>query len=258
MGKYGVILALALTAMMSAPVPAQEGGIENLRQTGKAFAEIARQVSPSVVFIRTESRRESAAVGSVPSPFGEGWPFGDDLFKRFFGEEFPGLPRPDRPSGQRRAVSQGSGFVFATDEGVLSKKSYLLTNHHVVEEANTIRVQFQNGREFEAKIKGTDPKSDIAVLEIETADVPALPLGDSATLQVGEWVVAIGNPFGLSHTLTAGVVSAKGRTTLGISDYEDFIQTDAAINPGNSGGPLVNLSGEVVGINTAIFSRCGG
>jgi serine protease Do len=124
--------------------------------------------------------------------------------------------------------------------------------------AEKIRVKFQDGREFDANIKGADPKSDIAVIEIKAGGLPSLQWADSAKLEVGEWVVAIGNPFGLSHTLTVGVVSAKGRTSLGISDYEDFIQTDAAINPGNSGGPLVNLDGEVVGVNTAIFSRSGG
>jgi serine protease Do len=128
----------------------------------------------------------------------------------------------------------------------------------VVNNASKIKVTLQDGREYEATVKGADPKSDIAVLELKVGNVPTLKLGDSNKLEVGEWVVAIGNPFGLSHTLTAGVVSAKGRTSLGISDYEDFIQTDAAINPGNSGGPLVNLDGEVVGINTAIFSRSGG
>jgi serine protease Do len=127
-----------------------------------------------------------------------------------------------------------------------------------VENAEKITVKFQDGREFDAEIKGTDPKSDIAVLEIKAGGLPALEWGDSTKLDVGEWVVAMGNPFGLSHTLTVGVVSAKGRTSVGISDYEDFIQTDAAINPGNSGGPLVNLEGKVVGVNTAIFSRSGG
>jgi serine protease Do len=258
MSRYGFILSLVLLAIVGVPAHAAEGGIENLRETSKAFAAIARQVSPSVVFIQAESARESAVQTPFPSPFGEGWPFGEDLFKRFFGEEFPGVPRGEAPQGERRAVNQGSGFVFATKDGLLSDKTYILTNNHVVEGAREIRVQFQNGREFDAEIKGTDPKSDIAVIEIDTGDLPALRLGDSATLEVGEWVVAIGNPFGLSHTLTVGVVSAKGRTSLGISDYEDFIQTDAAINPGNSGGPLVNLSGEVVGINTAIFSRSGG
>jgi len=128
----------------------------------------------------------------------------------------------------------------------------------VVEGNDKISVKFLDGREFEAKIKGTDPKSDIAVIEIEASGLPAVQIGDYSQLEVGEWVVAIGNPFGLSHTLTVGVVSAKGRTSLGINDYEDFIQTDAAINPGNSGGPLVNLDGEVIGMNTAIFSRSGG
>jgi serine protease Do len=128
----------------------------------------------------------------------------------------------------------------------------------VVEGAEKIRVKFQDGREFDAEITGRDPQSDVAVIEIKTGGMPPLPMADSSKIEVGEWVVAIGNPFGLSHTLTVGVVSAKGRTSVGINDYEDFIQTDAAINPGNSGGPLVNLDGEVVGINTAIFSRSGG
>jgi serine protease Do len=154
--------------------------------------------------------------------------------------------------------AQGSGFVFSIDKGLLSDKAYILTNHHVVEHAEKIRVKLQDGREFDAKVKGADPRSDIAVLEVSAKNLPALSLGDSNKLEVGEWVIALGNPFGLSHTLTVGVVSAKGRTSVGLSDYEDFIQTDAAINPGNSGGPLVNLNGEVVGINTAIFSRSGG
>jgi serine protease Do len=128
----------------------------------------------------------------------------------------------------------------------------------VVANAARISVKLQDGRKFEARLKATDPKSDIAVLEIDARDLPALKWGDSAQLEVGAWVVALGNPFGLSHTLTAGVVSATGRTSLGINDYEDFIQTDAAINPGNSGGPLLNLDGEVIGMNTAIFSKNGG
>ena len=148
--------------------------------------------------------------------------------------------------------------MFAHKKGLLSDKTYILTNNHVVEKADKIRVKLQDGRQFDASVTGRDPQSDVAVIEIETGGLPSLPLGDSSSLEVGEWVVAIGNPFGLSHTLTVGVVSAKGRTSIGINDYEDFIQTDAAINPGNSGGPLVNLDGEVVGINTAIFSRSGG
>jgi serine protease Do len=185
-------------------------------------------------------------------------PFDDEFFRRFFGDRFPQSPRPQQPPEQRRTLGQGSGFVFSVDDGVLTDTTYLLTNNHVVENADKIAVIFPDGREFSAKITGRDPKSDVAVIEIETSEIPPLPLADSSDVDVGEWVVAIGNPFGLSHTLTVGVVSAKGRTSVGINDYEDFIQTDAAINPGNSGGPLVNLDGEVVGINTAIFSRSGG
>ncbi len=256
MHNYRTVFLLLLVAVVALPVRALDGGIENLRQTAKAFAAVARQVSPSVAFIQVESTRKSAT--STLSPFGEDWPFGEDLFERFFGEPFPGLPRREPPQKERRTINQGSGFVFSSKKGLLSDKTYILTNNHVVEGAEKIRVKFQEGREFDAEIKGTDPKSDVAVIEIKTGGVPALPWGDSSELDVGEWVVAMGNPFGLSHSLTVGVVSAKGRTTLGISDYEDFIQTDAAINPGNSGGPLVNLNGEVVGVNTAIFSRSGG
>ena len=250
MHRYRMILLL-LAAFFALPAQAlEEGGVESLRQTGKAFAAVAREVSPSVVFIQVESIREERGSRAFPPPFG------DEFFRRFFGEPFS--PRGEAPKGQRRAVGQGSGFIFSSKKGLLSDKTYILTNSHVVEDADKIRVQFQDDREFEGEIVGTDPKSDIAVIEITVGGLPALEWGDSSKLQVGEWVVAMGNPFGLSHTLTVGVVSATGRTSLGISDYEDFIQTDAAINPGNSGGPLVNLNGEVVGVNTAIFSRSGG
>lgn len=239
-------------------VSARDGGIENLRQTGKAFAAVAREVAPSVVFVQVESASKSAAPTQFRSPFGEEGPFGDDFLKRFFGEQFRNAPRGEAPEEQHRTISQGSGFVFLSKKSLLSGKTYIFTNNHVVAGAEKIRVKFQDGREFDAKVKGTDPKSDVAVIEINASGLPALPFGDSSKLEVGEWVVAMGNPFGLSQSLTVGVVSAKGRTSLGISDYEDFIQTDAAINPGNSGGPLVNLDGEVIGINTAIFSRSGG
>lgn len=259
--KHTLRLLLALM-VIAVPVYGQDSGIENLRQTSKAFASIARQVSPSVVFIQVESSVQNPAT-QFSSPFGNpGNPFGDEFLKRFFGDQFPGLPQTPRQNGReqpkQKAIGQGSGFVFKIDNGVLSDKTYILTNNHVVENADKIQVKFNNGKEYDAKITGNDPKSDIAVIEIKTDDVPAIKLGSSASLEVGEWVVAIGNPFGLNNTLTVGVVSAKGRTSIGINDYEDFIQTDAAINPGNSGGPLVNLEGEVIGINTAIFSRSGG
>ncbi|SFI64230.1 DegQ family serine endoprotease [Nitrosomonas sp. Nm34] len=259
MKKNLIASLLGVAWLIALPSEAKEDAIANLRQTSKAFASVARAVSPSVVFIQVEGKASREATPFFP-PFDDEWPFSDDFFKRFFGDRLPGIPSSpysDKPQEERRIMEQGSGFVFET-RSLLSDKTYILTNNHVVENADKIRVEFQDGRQFVAKVTGRDPQSDIAVIEINARGYPALTLADSSKLEVGEWVVAIGNPFGLSHTLTVGVVSAKGRTSLGINDYEDFIQTDAAINPGNSGGPLVNLDGEVVGINTAIFSRSGG
>ncbi len=241
--KFSIVLMLVMSGLL--PVWAQDGGIESLRQTGKAFSSVAKQVAPAVVFIQVEGRPEIAAEGFS-------WPFQDDLLRRFFGDDLPGMSR--QPRKQRRSIEQGSGFVFAQT----GDAAFVLTNSHVVENAERIRIKFQDGRELDATLQGTDPKSDVAVLKVAARGLPVLKWGDSAQLEVGEWVVAMGNPFGLSHTLTTGVVSAKGRSSLGINDYEDFIQTDAAINPGNSGGPLLNLDAEVIGMNTAIFSRSGG
>jgi serine protease Do len=249
-----IIALFLLIAFTALPVYALDEGVANLRWTGKAFTAIARQASPSVVFIQVEGSSKDNILPPFLSPFDEKWPFGDKFFERFFED-----PTQKAPKGEKRfSMGLGSGFVFSTKKGLLSSKAFILTNNHVVEGAEKISVRFSNGRKFDAEVIGTDPKSDLAVIEIKADDIPALRWGDSSQLDVGEWVVAIGNPFGLNNSLPVGVVSAKGRTTLGISDYEDFIQTDAAINPGNSGGPLVNLSGEVVGINTAIFSRSGG
>lgn len=248
LAHFFIVLAISLSALSAS---AADDAVENLRELSAGFSSVAEQVSPAVVFIRVESVSEASSV----SPFGA--PFGDDLFDRFFRiPQQPGAPRQNPPS-QRRAVGQGSGFVFKLEDGLINDKAYILTNNHVVENADDIRVTFLDGREFEAQITGTDPQSDVAVIEIDSADVEALTLGDSTDLHVGEWAIAIGNPFGLSHSLTVGVVSALGRNAVGITDYEDFIQTDAAVNPGNSGGPLVNLDGEVIGINTAILSRTG-
>jgi serine protease Do len=236
-------LLLVPSLFSGAPAAAESAAIESLRETGKAFASVARAVSPSVVFIQVEATREG---GPAVGP--------DEFLRRFFGDQFPGGPAPQQPQREQRVFGQGSGFVFARQSG----KAYILTNNHVVQDANRIRVRFQDGREFDAEVSGTDPQSDVAVIEIPTPDAQPLPIASSSDLEVGEWVVAIGSPFGLRSTLTVGVVSATGRTSIGINDYEDFIQTDAAINPGNSGGPLVNLDGKVVGMNTAIFSRSGG
>lgn len=255
--KYTILLFL-VSGFLVMPLHAQESGVENLRETSKAFASIAKQVSPSVVFIQVESSARNPSM-QFSGPGGD--PFGDEFLRRFFGDQLPHMQPPQgngRQPPRQKAIGQGSGFVYKVDSGLIKDKTYIMTNNHVVENADRILVKFNNGKEYEAKVTGTDPKSDIAVIEVKTDAFRALPIGNSAKLDVGEWVVAIGNPFGLNNTLTVGVVSAKGRTSIGINDYEDFIQTDAAINPGNSGGPLVNLDGKVVGMNTAIFSRSGG
>lgn len=257
--KKNLITTLLISLiLLASPIFALDGGIEHLRETSKAFSSVMTAVSPSVVYIQVEGKISNTRFHDFRSPFGNEWPFGEELFEHFFGKRFRDLPEPQKPREQRRLIGQGSGFVFTSKDGLFIDKSYILTNNHVVKNADRIRVTLKDGREFDAEIVGTDPQSDIALLNIKTGKLSALKLGDSSKLQVGEWVMAIGNPFGLNNTLTVGVVSAKGRTSLGLSDYEDFIQTDAAINPGNSGGPLVNLEGEVVGINSAIFTRSGG
>jgi len=210
----------------------------------QSFAGVAEAVSPAVVNISTEKVIKSPGGPSFrhfQGPFGENDPF-HDFFERFFGN------RPRREFKQR---SLGSGFI-------IDKEGFIVTNNHVVENADKIKVKLSNDREYPATIVGRDTKTDIALLKIENLqDIGIARLGDSDDLKVGEWVVAIGSPFGLEHTVTAGIVSAKGRV-IGSGPYDDFIQTDASINPGNSGGPLVNMNGEVVGINTAIVSRGGG
>ncbi len=227
---------------------ADDTGIENLKKTGKAFANVAKKVSPAVVFLKIEKEINSYP-GSSRYDGGHNAPgMNDEMLRQFFG--VPPM-NPRRQGEKQTVVGQGSGFIITPD-------GYILTANHVVAEADNIKVKFQDEREFNAKIIGKDPQSDIAVIKIEGTGFPFVELGDSDDLEVGEWVVAIGNPFGLSHSLTAGIVSAKGRSAVGIADYENFIQTDAAINPGNSGGPLVNLDSQVVGMNSAIFSSSGG
>ena len=243
-----LLLLLSLLVLGSPALLAQDTGLESLRETGKAFRSVAREISPAVVFIQVEKEVEVRSRDPWSNPF-EGSPFGEEFFRRFFGEP-PRGEAPDRQ--QRRTTGQGSGFLISAD-------GYIMTNNHVVGDADKITVQFQDGREFEAELVGADPPTDVALIRIDAREeLPYIKLGDSDRLEVGDWVLAFGNPFGLSHTMTAGIVSAKGRSGIGLTDYENFIQTDAAINPGNSGGPLVNLDGEAVGMNTAIFSRSGG
>jgi len=243
-----LIIALVFICQPVALASVDEDAMEQAWKTSRAFIGISKKAIPTVVFIEVEKTVES---GQALNPFEYNNPFdlfNDDFFERFFGHRYPQQQRPR----EYKQKGLGSGFIFS-DEG------YVLTNHHVVGDADKIVVRLSDGREFGAKIVGSDPRSDVAIIKLEKGkDLPVLPLGDSDALEVGEWVMAIGNPFGLSHTLTVGVVSAKGRTSVGITDYEDFIQTDAAINPGNSGGPLINMKGEAVGINSAIFSKSGG
>ena len=217
--------------------------IETLRRMGKAFADIAEKASPAVVGLKAEKAVAQDWPAIRDWPFGDQFdPFEDDLFDRFFRRR-PQRRRYHRP----KSIHQGSGFIISAD-------GYILTSNHLVGEAEKITVKLGEDPEVEAKIIGTDPESDVAVIKIDADNLSYLELADSDKLEVGEWVIAIGNPFGLSHTVTAGIVSAKGRSGFRLAEYEDFIQTDAAINPGNSGGPLLNLDGKVVGINTAIVT----
>jgi serine protease Do len=233
------------------PVAAED--LEHARSIENAFKAVARSMQPSVVSIRSITRVEPAARSQreglrrqtrpeLPEEFRRF--FGDDLFDRFgeFDSEAPRQPF------QREG--QGTGIIVTED-------GYILTNNHVVRGATELEASLFDGRKYTAKVIGGDAQTDVAVVKIEADNLTPAALGDSSAVEVGEWVVAIGSPFGLHQTVTAGIVSAKGRAGVGITDYEDFIQTDAAINPGNSGGPLTNLRGEVVGINTAIASRTG-
>lgn len=210
--------------------------------SGQPFVPIAKRAKASVVNISSIKKAKQEGQ-RFQSPF-----FDDPFFRRFFGEEFERrMPAP------REFQQQGLGSgVIVTSDG------YIITNNHVVEGADELNVSLPDKRTFKAKVIGTDPKTDVAVIKIDASNLPALPWGDASQLEVGEMVLAVGNPFGLSQTVTMGIISAIGRANVGIVDYEDFIQTDAAINPGNSGGALVNLKGELIGINTAIFSQSGG
>jgi len=244
------ILFAILFFTASLPALAQDvNSIDTLRRMGNAFAKIAEKTSPAVVSIKAEKIITRDYQSMHDWPFAEPFdPFEDDLFDWFFRRQRPRQGPPQQRKYHQQA--QGSGFIVSAD-------GYILTNNHVVGDADEVTIKLLDGREFTAKNISTDPESDVAVVKIDTTGLPFLELADSDSLNVGEWVLAIGNPFGLSHTVTAGIVSAKGRSGIGLSAYEDFIQTDAAINPGNSGGPLVNLDGKVVGINTAIVGPGG-
>jgi serine protease Do len=249
MKKYLIALLAILSLGQTALIP--NASAQNPRVTIPDFADLVERASPAVVNIRTTEKvvvqQSQGGIPGMPEDQAE-------FFRRFFGIPMPGVPNtpkqaqpnPGKPQEADRGV--GSGFIIESN-------GLILTNAHVVEGATTIYVTLTDKREFKAKLLGMDKRTDVAVVKIEARDLPRLPLGDSSKVRVGEWVLAIGSPFGLENTVTAGIVSAKSRDT---GDYLPFIQTDVAVNPGNSGGPLLNTAGQAIGINSQIFSRSGG
>ena len=239
------IFSLGQTAFIST------ASAQNPRVTIPDFADLVERASPAVVNIRTTEKvviqQTQGGIPGMPEDQAE-------FFRRFFGVPIPGIPngpksaQPNNGKPQEADRGVGSGFIIESN-------GLILTNAHVVEGATTIYVTLTDKREFKAKLLGMDKRTDVAVVKIEARDLPRLALGDSSKVRVGEWVLAIGSPFGLENTVTAGIVSAKSRDT---GDYLPFIQTDVAVNPGNSGGPLLNTAGQVIGINSQIFSRSGG
>lgn len=246
--SYGLVVALAIAGTV-AVMPAKPVVAQSAPQPRSLpdFTDLVEQVGPAVVNIRTVERaRANAQAGQMDEEMQE-------FFRRFFGVPMPNVPRsPNRPNRPQPEEEQprgvGSGFILTQD-------GFVMTNAHVVEGADEVIVTLTDKREFKAKIIGADKRTDVAVVKIDATGLPAVKVGAVDRLKVGEWVMAIGSPFGLDNTVTAGIVSAKQRDT---GDYLPFIQTDVAINPGNSGGPLINMRGEVVGINSQIYSRSGG
>ena len=229
--KYRLIWASLLMFAATASSAALPDSVDG--QPMPSLAPLVKEVAPAVVNIRVSQTVSSQS------------PYGDEMFRRFFG-------LPDFEGGSREVASAGSGVIVDADNG------YILTNHHVVDGADKIQISLFNDDSLDAEIVGSDAATDIAVIKVDPGNLVDLPIGDSDRVEVGDFVIAIGNPFGLGHTVTSGIVSALGRTGISRNGYEDFIQTDASINPGNSGGALVNMRGELVGINSAIVSRTGG
>ena len=233
MKAYLYSLFFSLLIFQGFTLPASENKAPN-------FVSIAKKSTPSVVLVKTKQNQSSSPFNIDPeAPI----PFEHPLWKFFFG--------PNMPQKQAPRQGQGSGFIVSAD-------GYIVTNAHVIQNAQEIVVTINDGNEYKATLVGSDPDTDVAVIKIDTENLPFLSFADSDSLEVGEWVMAIGTPLGLQASITAGIVSAKGRSSLSLANYEDFIQTDASINPGNSGGPLINLDGDVIGINTAIASNTGG
>ncbi|HEV7802531.1 MAG TPA: trypsin-like peptidase domain-containing protein, partial [Burkholderiales bacterium] len=231
--KATLLRGLVLAALVLSPVARAQAATPPDSRTLPTLAPLVDQVTPAVVNISVVTR----------SPMEDNPLFRDPFFRRFFN-------MPERP--QQREQAAGSGVIVDAARG------YVLTNHHVVKDAEQVLVTLKDRRQLQARIVGSDPGTDVAVVQIDPKNLVALRLGDSDQLRVGDYVIAIGNPFGIGQTVTSGIVSALGRSGLSPEGYEDFIQTDASINPGNSGGALVNLRGELIGINTAIIGPAGG
>lgn len=240
---FKTLFILLMTTSYAAPTSSVEEAL--LKQISKGFSTVAKKATPAVVYIEsigTETQKITQNRNPSENPFDR---FNDDFFNRFFGFPY------QQPQRRQKELVKGSGFIITED-------GYIVTNNHVVAGSSKVNVGFTNGKKTTAKVVGTDPKTDLALIKVEEKGLPYLAFADSDALEVGDWAIAIGNPFGLQATLTVGVVSAKGRSDLHIADFEDFIQTDAAINPGNSGGPLLDYGGKVIGVNTAIVSGSGG
>lgn len=248
------VLCLLSLVIGASPAVGQAGGrVDRLQQIGKTFAQIAEKASPAVVRLQAEK------TGMSNRPNAQQWPFVEP-FRRYFGQPYPQSDgdfyyffRPDEawprlPTPKPYQRLEGCGFI-------VSKDGYILTNEHVVRDARKVNATLADKRDFEAKIIGTDPETDIAVLKIDADDLPFLVLGDSDALEVGEWVVAVNGPWGAGHPFAGGMVTAKGRSGFGLATYENFIQTDVAMTLGQGGGPLLGLDGKVVGINTAIIDK---
>ncbi|RLK50309.1 serine protease Do [Alkalispirillum mobile] len=244
--RYARNWSLPALVALALLVFASHANAESVRAGLPDFTDLVEESSPAVVNISTRQTMEGRSGRGVPEHFDipEDHPL-RDFMERFFGEG-----REGPPEGQRRGRSLGSGFIISDD-------GYVLTNHHVIDGADEVTVRLSDRSEYIAEVVGSDERSDVAVLKIDAEDLPTVRIGETGDLKVGEWVLAIGSPFGFEHSVTAGIVSAKGRN-LPSGNYVPYIQTDVAINPGNSGGPLFNLDGEVVGINSQIYSRTGG
>ncbi|MBA3005583.1 MAG: trypsin-like peptidase domain-containing protein [Proteobacteria bacterium] len=239
-----LVITIPLIPFTSIGADNIDAKIATLIDTAEAFQAVSQKAKDAVVYVYVKKvTADNTAERNASKEF-----FNDPLLNNFFGEGTNNVPDT---RDKQTTYAHGSGFI-------INNNGYILTNSHVINNAEEVTVRLIDKREFTARIIGQDQKSDVALIKIEAEDLPVISLGDSSSLKVGEWAIAIGSPFEMIQTVTAGIISATGRSSVGISEYEDFIQTDAAINPGNSGGPLLNIHGQVIGINTAFMTQTGG